>query len=117
MLVVLLASLGSDEDKGLGSIGVRGGEQGRKQAALGDAHDDDALRANRIENGPDVVHAIFHRARLDPIGQSHAALVEQNEAAIPGDTLAELGNGLEDRCAQRPCRRPTARLRSGRERR
>ncbi len=69
---------------------MRRDEERRKQAALGDAYDDGALRANRIENGPDVVHAIFHGARLDPIGKSHAALVEQSEAAILGDALAEV---------------------------
>jgi len=92
----------SPQDERGSAFGVAGSEQRRHRAAVAGAEEDNPFRAERVEDGGEVVHALLQRP--DPgssIGKAHAALVEQDqprrlgEALVEGDEFGHLPRVLE----------------------
>ena len=64
------------------ALGVGGGEQRAHRAALRDAEERRALRADGVQHRPDVVHPLLEGGQLligNPIGKARASLVEQDQ--------------------------------------
>ena len=81
---------GANEYQGSRPVGVRRGEQGGHQGAFARAHDDRPLGPDGVEDGTDVVHALLHGSpSLDPLGEAHPPLVEQDEPRECREAIAE----------------------------
>lgn len=65
------------------SLGMRRREQGVQVAALGRAEDSCPVRADRIEDGAQVVHPLLERREPivgHAVGETRSALIEQDQA-------------------------------------
>src|SRR5262249_48714601 len=74
-------------------LGVRRGEENAHVSTLGVAEQRGTLRTDRLEHGADVVHALLEGRQLvvgDAVGESCAALVEEDEAREGGEALEEV---------------------------
>src|SRR5262249_35192845 len=73
-------------------LGVRRGEENAHVSTLGVAEQRGTLRTDRLEHGADVVHALLEGRQLvvgDAVGESCAALVEEDEAREGGEAVEE----------------------------
>jgi hypothetical protein len=78
-----LGCIGAVEYQGGGTLGIGRGEQHAHRAALGAAHEHGSLRADRIHDGPQVVHPLFQRREIsdrDRVGEPGAALIESDQS-------------------------------------
>jgi hypothetical protein len=85
---------GSVEDRGGGSLRVRGREEKRHRPALGDAEEGGSLGSDGVHPGADVVHPrleVGNAARA--VGEAGPALVEQDHAREGGEPSQRLGCG------------------------
>lgn len=65
-------------------LGIRGGEQQRHRPSLRHAHKCSRLAACCVHHRPHIVHALFQcRQRGASVGETHAALVEGDQARKP----------------------------------
>ena len=72
---------GGIENEGAHAVGVGGGEHGRHRAALERADDRDALRADGIHHGDQIVHLVLERRGAEErVREARAAPVEGDEA-------------------------------------
>jgi hypothetical protein len=86
-----------------GSLRVRGREEKRHRAALGDAEQGGSLGSDGVHHGAEVVHPrleVGNAARA--VGEACPSLVEQDQAREGGEPSQRLGcgavpGGLEDR--------------------
>ena len=82
---------GVEEDESLHAVGVGGREHGARRSGLGDPEQRGPFAADRVHDGPQVVHPRLDREAARPVGEADAAGVDDDQPAAFGQPLAELG--------------------------